>query len=182
MSKVKYHKHCRKHEHVKHVKFLLNKALNKSAKIDTHFYFDLTGVAYEDAGHLKFVIRCAVRDLADKMSEEYKRNNEDLTCDFNIETFGIWQQWIAALDSILRYCQYNYPEEIKTDVFQFSSPTAHPEEKKREYIRHYEQHPLIGFNKSFFLIYPDGRKRQAWALTSDVNDLKEVEKIETQYQ
>lgn len=182
MKKAKYHKHCRHHEHVKKVKAMINRALNKYQRIGADFWFQLTGVCYEDHNHLKYMVREAAKKMATQLLEEHKQNSEDLTCDFNFETHKLRLDWAIELDHIMHYIGYNYPVNVQTEEFVFTNPDATNQDKMNEYKRHYGRKPLHGFNKSFFVHYKEGNKRQVWALTITLDDLINAVKIETHYE
>jgi hypothetical protein len=182
MKKAKYHKHCRHHEHVKKVKAMINRALTKYESIGARFWFELTGVCYEDHGHLKYMVREAAKQMTTPLFLEYKQNMEDLTCDFNFETHRLRFEWANELNNIMHYIGYSYPENFKTAEFIFSNPDATGEEKMSEYKRNFELNPVLGFNKSFYATYKDGRTRQLWSITSTPNDLIDAVKLVITYE
>lgn len=192
MSKIKYHENCRHHEAVSKVKRMLNKIEKQFGGFQGKFYctIQLTGVNDLDRRELKYQVEKHLKELKSKIEKELLKNekliggewNEEYEEGFYMPPLKEEMQLIEALKEIHSYIWSNYPElEPQKDVFQFSNVTAHPEEKKREYQRHYERNPLIGFNKTFFRVYPDGVKREIFPLTADVNDLKEATAIETVY-
>ena len=193
MSKIKYHKNCRQHEAVSKAKRMLNKIEKQFGGFQRTFYcnIELTGVNDIDRRELKYQVEKHLKELKSKIEKELLKNekligrewNEQYEEGFYLPPLKEEMQIIEALKEIHSYIWDNYPEvEPQKDVFEFSNVMAHPEEKKNEYINHYKNHPIIGFNKTFFRIYPDGKKRELFPLTYDVNDLKEATAIETVYQ
>ena len=191
MSKIIYHKHCRKHEVVEKVKRMLNKIEKQFGGFQGTFYcnIQLTGVYKLDRREVRMYIENHLKDLQRKIEKQILQNQKLINGEWN-ESYeeGYYMPPLAeemkiveALNEVHSYIS-NYPEiEPKKDVFEFSSVETHPEEKKKEYIRHYERNPLIGFNKTFFRVYPNEVKRELFPLTADVNDLKEAIAIETVY-
>lgn len=191
MSKIIYHKYCRQHEAVSKVKRMLNKIEKQFGGFQGTFYcnIQLTGVYELDRREVRMYIENYLKELQRKIDKQILQNQKLVNGEWN-ESYeeGYYMpplleqmQIVEALNEVHSYIS-NYPEpEPKKDVFEFSNVATHPEEKKREYIRHYEIHPLNGFNKTFFRIYPNEVKRELFPLTADVNDLKEAIGIETVY-
>ena len=182
MSKVKYHKHCRKHEAVAKVKRRLLKLIKQTEEIDFSLYITLTGVEDTDYRAVKYYIGSEYQNLYRKIGKEIEENkdsNEGYYTSRHLTRLTA----IKELEDIVHYIINNYHQftEIKKVEYVFAEPNGNVDEKKRQFLRHFELNPCIGFEKEYFAITGEKRK-QLFGLTTTNQDLEGVEKIVIEYQ
>jgi len=182
MQKVKYHKLCRKHEHVKKVKAMINRALTKYETLHESFWFPLTGVLSEDAFHFNWLVNDRMEKLSRFITADLKRTKDERQNYLELDKYHLLLCYVIDLQQIKYYIQENYPVNPKRYVFQFSDPDAPISEKKNEYKHHFDVNPIIGFNPKWHLTYKDGKIRQVFSLTATPNDLDGCTQIEVVYE
>lgn len=182
MSKVKYHKHCRKHAAVQKTKRTLNALIKKCSLCDAAIYIELTGIEELDYREMKYYIKkhmeLQVKNIQDEINENKEEDNG-----YYIPKHLQRLLLVKGLQELQHYIYNSYAEFKNIQSLEVVLTKESNEDKVREYNRYFELNPhLVGFNRTYFAIATGKPDVELFPFTSLASQLTGVEKIRVVYE
>ncbi len=180
MTKIIYHKNCRKHEAVSKAKRLLKKAfLIVENQSDIYANIQLTGVMDIDYREVKYYLDSQMKTIKIKIEQDII-DEAEYNHGYNLMSHIHRLQFIQGLNDVCIHIVNNYPEiEIKQYEFVFKEESV--EGKHREIVRSFKNNPLNGYNAEYIAVFPTGERR-LYPLTFSRDDLNGAIKVIIKYQ
>jgi len=179
MLKIKYAKHCHKHNCVEKVKRQLIKAYKIAEGLSSIYAnIQLTGIEDIDYRNTTYYFDKEYENLRDRMSKEIEVNkeyNEGYNLSAGITVF----QFLIELNKVLSIIG-DYPAIPKKTVFyDFKSESA--EDRYREVVKYFSSNPIVGYNQEYFAVNGD-IERRIYPFTFTKDDLLNAQKVMVEYQ
>jgi len=191
MSKIIYHKNCRRHEAVSKAKRMLTKIEKQFGEYQGRFYctIQLTGISELDRSDVLQQLEKHLMDLKRNIEKQFLQNDKIVDGCWNDnyqegyylpplkEDFKIAE----ALNEVHSFIWSNYPEieEKKSEPFIFTSES--PELKFQEAKRFFKNNPVNGFLQETFGVFENGESKKLYPFTFSPNELSNATSVYVQY-
>ena len=162
MSKIIYHKNCRKHEAVSKAKRMLIKLYDEFEKPfgDIYANIQLTGVSDIDYREVKCYLDSQFSSLIYSIEKDIEAEKE-YNHGYNIKGH------ITRLHFMEKVVEFTFKE---TNILA----------KQREIVNYFKSNPINGFNAEYLAIHPT-YERRIYPLTFVAEDLEGVERVIVKY-
>lgn len=180
MSKIIYHKNCRKHEAVSKAKRMLIKLYDEFEKPfgDIYANIQLTGVSDIDYREVKCYLDSQFSSLIYSIEKDIEAEKE-YNHGYNIKGHITRLHFMEELNTVCSYIASYYPE-LEQKVVEFTFKETNILAKQREIVNYFKSNPINGFNAEYLAIHPT-YERRIYPLTFVAEDLEGVERVIVKY-
>ncbi len=192
MSKIIYHKKCRRHPAVEKAKRMLTKIDKEFGGTfsDVYFSIKLTGINDLDRREVRNYVEDHLEKLKKRIDKQLLQNkkmvdgewNDQYEEGFSISPLTEELQIAKLLNEVHSYIWNNYPEAELKKSEEFVFTKDNPAGKYYEALDFFKSNPVEGFNQEAFAVFEDGKERKLYPLTFSVHDLGDATSVYVSYQ